>query len=124
MASVLVLEDDYLTARLIGDTIACAGHTVVGPAATVDDALAVTAEKGINAALLDINLGDDQRSFELARILQAQHIPFAFLTGYSHMLVPPDLRACPRIEKPFGEEQIVSIVDRLLHPAPDEACAD
>jgi hypothetical protein len=87
---------------------------VVGPVPSTDKALSVIAEHGIDAALLDINLGGNQRSFELGSMLMAQRIPFAFLTGYSVSLIPPGLRDCPRLEKPFGRDQVLAIVERLL----------
>jgi len=118
MASVLVLEDEDLIARLLADWLADAGYSVVGPVNTTDKALRVIAEHGIDAALLDINLGGDQRSFELGSMLLAQRIPFAFLTGYSVSLIPPGLRDCPRLEKPFDHDQVLAIVDELLGTAP------
>ena len=117
MASILVLEDDFLVAHQLGDWLSDASHTVVGPACSVDAALAASAEVGIDAALLDINLGDGLRSYELARILAAQRIPFAFLSGYSPSLMPPDLRDRPRLDKPFERHQVLQAVRHMLEPA-------
>lgn len=120
MASVLVLEDEVLIGELIAEWLADDGHRVRGPVASVDEALALTAEKGIDAALLDVRLGNGS-SLELARMLQAQHIPFAFLTGYPHLLMPTDLRDAPRLEKPFEHAQVLSMLRQLLQaPAKPE----
>ena len=116
MASILVLEDDFLVAQQIGDWLAEARHTVVGPAASVVEALAAVAEAGVDAALLDIHLGDGLRSYELARILAAQRIPFVFLTGYSPSLTPPDLRDRPRLDKPFDRQQVLQALQHVLAP--------
>ena len=116
MASVLVLEDDVLIGDLVAEWLSDAGHRVRGPVTSVEDALSVVAEKGIDAGLLDVRMGDGGSSFELARMLQAQHIPFAFLTGYPQLLMPPDLRDCPRLEKPFDQEQVTAMLRRLLQP--------
>jgi CheY-like chemotaxis protein len=116
MASILVLEDDFLVANQIGKWLVDANHTVVGPAASVDAALAAVAESGVDVALLDINLGDGLRSYGLARILAAQHIPFVFLTGYSPSLTPPDLRDRPRLDKPFERQQVLQALQHVLAP--------
>jgi DNA-binding response OmpR family regulator len=118
MASILVLEDDFLLAHQIGDWLTDASHTVVGPASSIDQALAASAEAGIDAALLDVDLGDGLRSYELARILAAQRIPFAFLSGFSPSLTPPDLRNHPRLDKPFERHQVLQAVRHMLEPIP------
>ena len=114
MASILVVEDDFLVANQIGDWLVDANHRVVGPTASVDAALAAVAETGVDAALLDINLGDGLRSYELARILAAQRIPFVFLSGHSPSLTPPDLRDRPRLDKPFERQQVLQVLQHLL----------
>jgi CheY-like chemotaxis protein len=116
MASILVLEDDFLVANQLGNWLVDANHTVVGPAASVDAALAAVAEAGVDVALLDINLGDGLRSYELARILAAQRIPFVFLTGSSPSLTPPDLRDRPRLDKPFERQQVLQALQHVLAP--------
>ena len=120
MASVLVVEDDVLIADLIGGWVSDAGHQVRGPVPAVHDALAVIADQGIDAALLDVRLGEEASGLDLARMLQAQRIPFAFLTGYSQRLMPSDLRDCTRLDKPFDREQVVSTVRKLLQATADQ----
>src|SRR5262249_15167730 len=96
MASVLVVEDDLQISRMLSELVLEAGHHVVGPSASIEGALALVAEHGINAALLDIDLGEEGLCFGLASMLQAQRIPFAFLTAYSVRLTPIELREAPR----------------------------
>ena len=80
--------------------------------------LVLVAEHGINAALLDIDLGLEGLCFRLATMLQAQRIPFAFLTGYSSLLTPIELRNSPRIEKPFSHEEVLTVVRHMLGDGP------
>jgi DNA-binding response OmpR family regulator len=118
MASVLVLEDDYLAAELVAEWLRDAGHRVVGPVNSVDTALSAMAEQAIDAAMLDINLGDFRRSFDFAFMLRAQRIPFAFLSGYSPGLMPTELRACPRVAKPLARREVVTLLGQLLDLQP------
>src|SRR4051794_20669081 len=88
LRSILVVEDEWVMANYIAETLTSSGYKVVGPANSVEKALAAMAYTAIDAALLDINLGGGRTVFELGRILRAQRIPFAFLTGYSSALMP------------------------------------
>jgi DNA-binding response OmpR family regulator len=112
--SVLILEDDKLTSQMLSELLREAGYKVVGPVASIERARALVARRGINAALLDINLGTGGLSFGFATMLKAQRIPFAFLTAYSDRLTPVDLREAPRIEKPFSHEEVLTAVRHLL----------
>ena len=113
-SSVLILEDDRLIGQMLSELVREAGHEVVGPADSIESALALMADHGINAALLDIDLGLEGLCFGLATMLQAQRIPFAFLTGYSNLLTPIELRNSPRIEKPFSHDEVLTVVRDLL----------
>jgi two-component SAPR family response regulator len=115
--SVLILEDDYLIAASLAQIVVDAGHAVVGPASSVEEAKEAMTEMGIDAALLDVNLGGDDRSFELATWLQAMRIPFAFVTSYSPALMPPAFAPVPVLVKPFSREAATKLLDRLLPAA-------
>ena len=112
--SILVLEDDELTSKMLSELLCEAAYQVVGPVALIENARALVNEHGINAALLDINLGAEGLCFGFATMLQAQRIPFAFLTGYSAVLTPIELRSAPRIEKPLSHDAVLTVVKQLL----------
>ncbi len=113
-SSVLVLEDDKTIGRMLSELLEEAGYQVVGPAASVERALVLVGEHGIDAALLDIDLGSTGLSFDLAAMLQAQRLPFAFLTAYPARLMPIPFRDALRVEKPFSHDQVLSAVRHLL----------
>ena len=117
-SSVLILEDDLLTGQMLSELLLEAGYLVVGPAASIKSALALVAERGIDAALLDVDLGAEGQCFGLATMLHAQHIPFAFLTAYPSMLMPIEFRNSPRIEKPYSYETVLTVVRDLLGDEP------
>jgi CheY-like chemotaxis protein len=113
----LILEDNFLIAASLARIVGEAGFTVVGPASSVQQGHEWMNEKGIDAALLDINLGGDDRCFEFATQLLALHVPFGFVTGSSLALLPPALRQAPSVIKPFSDADVRRLLDRLL-PAP------
>jgi DNA-binding response OmpR family regulator len=113
-SSVLILEDDPLISQMLTELLREAGYQVVGPVASIEGARVLVAERGINAALLDIDLGAEGLCFGLASMLKAQRIPFAFLTAYSDRLTPIELRESPRIEKPFSHEEVLTVVRHLV----------
>jgi CheY-like chemotaxis protein len=55
---VLVVEDEPFIAFDIADAIENAGGQVVGPAASVAEALSLLEEEPVEAAILDVNLPD------------------------------------------------------------------
>jgi CheY-like chemotaxis protein len=61
----------------------------------------------IDAVLIDIKLGHST-SFDFARELSRNAIPFLFLTGYDVGMLPEDLVGSPYISKPADRGKIVA----------------
>src|SRR6202045_5470871 len=80
---VLVVEDETMVAWLLEDMLADLGCAVVGPAAHVNQALAMLDAEAIDAAVLDVNL-QGQKSYPIADAIAARGVPFAFSTGYNN----------------------------------------
>jgi CheY-like chemotaxis protein len=109
---ILVVEDEYLIALNLADSLEVAGATVIGPVASVDMAVAALAsEARIDAAVLDVNLGG-LVSYPVADALIERKIPFVFTSGYEDSALRtryPQVRACskpyqfPSIEKALVE---------------------
>ena len=110
---ILVVEDEPLIAMDIAATLSDAGCHVVGPASSLEEAKALIAATGFDAALLDANLGG-QPVDELAAALTRLRIPFAFLTGYGRDGLPAAFRHAPMIGKPFMPEHAFGIIRQLL----------
>jgi CheY-like chemotaxis protein len=70
---VLVVEDEALLAMMLEDVFSDAGAQVVGPAATVEQAIALIAPQVIDVALLDVCLRD-QRSDPVAEALRQRGV--------------------------------------------------
>lgn len=112
--SVLVVEDETLVSLDMARMLESSGARVVGPAASVTEALFAIEENAPDAALLDINL-QGEMILPVADLLSHRKVPFAFATGYDRELVLPErLRGRPTIRKPFSEIEILDAVSDLL----------
>jgi CheY-like chemotaxis protein len=111
---VLVVEDEALIALDIETTLRSLGCVVVGPVATVEQALRALVVGWPDAAILDVNLGHEQ-VFPVADRLAERNVPFMFLTGYSPDILPSRHRARPVASKPCRAEALA----RLLAPVLD-----
>ena len=110
---VLVVEDEWLIAAQIGRVLEEAGAVVLGPAHSVEEALALLRDGAPpDAALLDVNLRGELVT-PVARALAGLGVPFALVTAYAaDRLDEPLLRAAPRVGKPFTAAGLVRAVAR------------
>ncbi|MBP7649425.1 MAG: response regulator [Phenylobacterium sp.] len=109
---VLVVEDEMMVSMLIEDMLTDLGCIVVGPAARLDEAVALTESEQIDCAVLDVNLGG-QPIFPLADILRAKGAPFAFATGYGDAGLRAIDKGSPVLQKPFREADLARILGEL-----------
>jgi CheY-like chemotaxis protein len=97
---VLVVEDEFLMAEELRDALEDVGARVLGPAPSVEAALALLdGTPAIDAAILDVKLGGEC-SFAVADALVARGVPFVFATGYDASALPLAYRGAHRCEKP------------------------
>lgn len=100
-----------LVAMLVEDILTDLGCQVIGPAATVADALRLAAEERPDAAVLDVNLGSET-VYPVAETLKAARVPYVFVTGYGPSGLDTPYRSHPIIQKPFNPD---GFGDDLLH---------
>lgn len=97
---VLVVEDSYLAAASLKRLLGSMGCEVLGPAPSVSEALKLVAERGCDAAILDINLGAETAE-PVAAELERLGRPYLFVTGYnSPRLLGEPYRHRRRVLKP------------------------
>ncbi len=96
---ILIVEDDFLIAMDLAETVREAGAEVVGPAASVDEALELLSSHQITVAILDINLGK-YLSLKVAQTLHREQIPFIYHSGQIARLNAPEWPEAPIISKP------------------------
>ncbi len=111
---IIIVEDEPLVAMDLESMLTSAGCDVVGSAGTLDAARLLVAQARCDAALLDVNLAG-QSVDELAAALTQKNIPFAFVTGYGREGIPPGFRDAVLLNKPFGQNQLLAVMDLLLH---------
>ena len=101
----LVVEDEYFIAADMTASLEALGIEVVGPAASVAEALALIGRDGdrLDGAVLDIKLGNE-RVYPVADALRGRGIPFIFATGYDAAVVPKAYADVPRCEKPVDDK--------------------
>jgi DNA-binding response OmpR family regulator len=113
---VLVVEDEALIGMLLEDELLEAGAEVVGPACSVKEALElidqVTADGGLSAAVLDINL-EGETVLPVADRLAALNVPFVFATGYGKGYNQGLHTVAPILVKPFDGNQVTDLVRNL-----------
>jgi CheY-like chemotaxis protein len=112
--SILVVEDDYLVARLLSELLEVWGATVIGPAATIELALALLAEtERIDLAVVDVNLRG-ATGFAVADALLTRGVPFIFTTGYETSAIPERYHAVAVLQKPFRQAEIAKALQALI----------
>ena len=109
---VLVVEDEMMVSMLIEDMLTELGCEVVGPAARLDEAMALARDGEMDCAVLDVNLGG-QPIFPLADLLRAKGAPFAFATGYGDAGLREADRGSPVLQKPFRESDLARVLAAL-----------
>ncbi len=115
-ASVLVVEDAFLVALDVAGALQELGYTVVGPAASGADALALLGRERPDAALLDAGLPDGGAE-AVAAALADRGAPFGVVSGYGRDDLGPTLREAPYLAKPCGPAELSALLRGLL-PAP------
>jgi CheY-like chemotaxis protein len=108
---VLVVEDEPVVAMCLEDILEDLGCVTIGPASRLSEGLALAEAGGIDAAILDINLGG-QHSTAIARALLDAGVPFAFASGYG--ACPEGFAGSPMIEKPYRDAEVAAALRVLL----------
>jgi CheY-like chemotaxis protein len=110
-----LVEDEMIVAWLLVDMLADLGCAVVGPASSVNQALAMIDTEAIDVAVLDVNL-NGQLSYPVADALAARGMPFVFSSGYHKDRLPERYRTAPALQKPFHISELTDVLTKLLLP--------
>jgi DNA-binding response OmpR family regulator len=114
---VLILEDERLIAILLADWVKELRCEMVGPAHTVSQALELIGSNSLNAAILDVSVGD-QSCAPAADLLRSRGVPFAFATGRRADEILDRYPGTPVLSKPYEFETIRSALSNLLGGLP------
>lgn len=111
---VLVVEDEMIVMMNLEFVLEDLGCSAICPVASVYEALALLNDANFDLAFLDINLSGE-KSYQVADLLVAKGIPFAFSTGYFDHGDRPDFDSQLCLRKPYLASDVVAVVDKLLH---------
>lgn len=113
--SILIVEDEYLIALDLQLMLEGHGWRVIGPAASVREALSLLSEELPGFALLDVNLGSELVT-PVAEFLREHKVPFAVASAYDR----PEayggavLADVPNAGKPTNERRVLEALGQLV----------
>jgi DNA-binding NarL/FixJ family response regulator len=120
--TLLLVEDERESREALARAFTRAGYLCL-PAAAEDEALALAARHPLDAAVLDIRLGDDDRAgLRLVRALREgqARVPVVLITAFADLdKVKQALNdgASFLLEKPFKAAELLAVVARVLSEA-------
>ncbi|SDA09846.1 Response regulator receiver domain-containing protein [Methylobacterium sp. UNC378MF] len=111
---VLVVEDGYLIASEVKRWLRSAGAEVIGPVPRADLARDLIAEQQLDAAVLDVNLGDGDTAYPVATKPNVLGAPFLFATGDVRVSGASAGSRRRILEKPFVAAELVRVLPELV----------
>ena len=111
---ILVVEDEFLIAMEVKRWLLAAGANVAGPVSSVNQALDLIEDDGLDAAVLDVSLARQQQVYPVADKLGALGVPYIFATANVWVSDAPEYRDRPRLPKPFVEAELVRALSSLV----------
>jgi CheY-like chemotaxis protein len=116
---ILVVEDEYLIALNLQDSLETAGSVVLGPVASVEKAISkIESEPHIDAAVLDVNLGG-VLAYPVADMLVAREIPFIFTSGYEDNALRTRYSNVKTCTKPYQLEAMQEALLQAMSGSPE-----
>lgn len=115
---VLVVEDEFLIAMDLDGLLREAGFQVLGPDASVADALDRIAMDRPDAAVLDVSLRGE-RVTPVAEALRLLKVPFVLTSAYGadDLAGEPSLAMARNLGKPTSANDLVQALRQLLESA-------
>jgi DNA-binding NtrC family response regulator len=105
---ILLVEDSWQLGMALKSLLRSFDAVVDGPVATTTDAEHLIAENVPDAAVVDINLRQGERSYGLIDRLIGRGVPVIVTSGYSDLpMVPAKAHI---LEKPISEEKLIAIL--------------
>ncbi len=117
---ILICEDEPFIAYDLALSVEDANGQVVGPAASVREALILLETSPVTAAILDVHLSDRDVT-PVAEALLARGVPMVIQTGVG---LPDELKqrypALTVLSKPVLPKDIIQRLNKALHSSPPE----
>ena len=111
---ILIVEDNPILALDLEDLLGDWGAEPVGPALNLRNGMELAKENHLDAALLDINLGEDW-VWPLARELNENNVPFVFISAQcTSDDLPDELSHAHCLDKPAEAEKVAHALKDAL----------
>lgn len=110
---VLLAEDSTLIAMDIESILTNYGCEVLGPFASVGEALKAVDRERVDVAVIDFLLNDGSAE-PLARVLDDQGIPYAICTGAGEAELTARYPYTPLLGKPYNPDDVCMVVNSLI----------
>lgn len=103
---ILLVEDNWIVAQSLKSILEVIGATVIGPAATLDDATALADAAGFDVAIMDLDLQGRMADGLIAE-MHHRDMPVVIVTAY---VVPAALagKAVAVLPKPVRAESLLT----------------
>jgi two-component system, response regulator PdtaR len=114
MLKVLILEDEFIIADELASMIEEAGHEVVGPTASIDEAMAkLSGPDNPDVAIIDANLRGAS-SLPVAVKLREKGVPFCVCTGYRSEVLQKTFGDIVVLQKPVTPQALLATLRSLV----------
>ena len=81
---ILVVEDEYITQKVICNHLVEIGYEIIGTAMNAEDAINILGSDKVDFAVLDITINGDRNGIWLGEYIKTNYnIPHLFLTAYA-----------------------------------------
>lgn len=114
--NILLVEDEFLNRLYTKNTLISFGYSSIYEAGSVEEAIEILESEIIDFAILDINLGADEKDglFLGAHIFWEYRFPFIYLTAYGtkNMFEKAKLNSPQNfLIKPFSEIELLAAIE-------------
>jgi DNA-binding response OmpR family regulator len=111
--AVLLTEDEALIGLDLGDILEGAGYRVIGPAATIAEALSFMRRETPQMAIIDVRLRDGD-CMEIMRDLRQRGVPFVVHSGCQvDQPFAAEFGDAPWLVKPASPRDVLASLGRL-----------
>ena len=117
--TILIVEDEFLIAKDIGDILAEEGYKIINYVATYEDAKHIIETKKPDLVITDISLRQDKDGVDLGHYLvEKDKIPFIYITSHTDKMMMDrvhETRPYGFIVKPFKSVDVKTTVAVVLN---------
>lgn len=110
---VLIVEDDFLIAWALAETVKSLGHAICGVAANEADAVDFACSRHPDLMIVDAGLNEGDGVSAVAAILSEQHTPCIFVTGNPEA-VRASFPAASILQKPYLVPELISAIEHAV----------